>query len=236
MLHKRIKLFPLLALSSACVFVQAANADATWPELFKQAATPKADFAPLNVSYVTEITQIGDEDWGKLTYKTNNSPQTGIVIDVDTYPNKGDKEDIVSELSSDEDADIWCDDYQDIVGGPVELVSETDAHAIYSFAANAETADDKQEKKILSKTKVTVTVDKQLKEITSFNYMLTEPVKPMMIAKINTFQLEGHCASHDIGRPIVTQISTKVSGKAMGQSFDQDSLKTFTDFSAQPLQ
>ncbi len=235
-MHKRIKLIPLLALSSACVFGQIANADASWPELFKEAAIPKADVTPLSVSYVTEITQIGDGDWGKLTYKTKSHPQTGITIDVETYPNKGDKEDIISELSSDEDADIWCDDYQDIVGGPVELESETDAYAIYSFAANAETAEDKQEKKILSKTKVTVIVDKQLKEVTSFNYVLTEPVKPMMIAKINTFDLEGRCTSHDNGRPIVTQISTKVSGKAMGQSFDQDSLQIFTNFSIEAPQ
>lgn len=207
-----------------------AKADPTWPQLFKEAALPKNDATPAKVSYQSEIIQVDDQEWGKLVYQIENSAETGIKLSIETFPTEGDQADIEEELNEDQDGEIWCDDYNEIIGGPVELVSETDSEAIFSFNANANSTSDKNQKKILEKTRITVNIDKALKEITKFNYTLTEPVKPMMVAKVNSFELQGTCLSHPNGRPIVTQIATQMSGQAMGKSFGQNSLQTFSNF------
>ncbi|MFC7291175.1 hypothetical protein [Hirschia litorea] len=230
MFSPRARFLSILLPAFGLAMPLSANADPTWPHLFKEAALPKSDATPAKVSYQSEIIQVDDEEWGKLVYQIENSAETGIKVRVETFPTEGDQADIEEELNEDQDGEIWCDDYNEIIGGPVELVSETDSEAIFSFNANADSAEDKQERKILGKTRITVNVDKSLKEITQFKYELTESVKPMMVAKIDTFELVGTCASHENGRPIVTKVATKITGRAMGQSFGQNSLQTFKNF------
>ncbi len=227
----KTKLATLIISTGAMFASPIANADPSWPDLFREAALPKTSSVPSLVSYDVEIIQKEDDEWGKLKYNVESRPETDIQITVDSYPTKAKQDEVKNDLLAKEELDIWCDNHDSVVGGNVELVSETETEAQFSFPVNVEKYLDKREKKMMEKTVVTVTIDKDIKEVTRFEYSLTSPFKPAVVAKVTKFELMGTCKSHASGRPIVEQISISLEGKAMGQSFSQNTLQTFSDVS-----
>ncbi len=228
---KRANLILLSAVSAACLIPTTALADPSWPELFREAAIPNETSQLTSMSYDVQATQADGEEQHVLKYKINIPAEAKPSVTVNEYPagiDESDKKELLEDLQADIDGDIWCDDHKDNVGGPVTLVSENDKEAIYTFPANPESAEDKVERKMLERSVVTITVDKARKEVSKFQYDLQKPFKPAVIAKINEFTMEGSCTSHEFGRPVLSDVTVRVAGKAMGQSFNQSTVQSFT--------
>lgn len=216
----------------ACVTPSAlANDSSSWPALFREAALPKADDAGVafDVEILTQSANDEDESGEqRIAYSVTAPIGSRRLIDLTELPDDMDRDEFIEDVE-DPDSDIWCDDYKDVVGGEVVLREETDSTAIYAFPVNPDAADDKQERKIMKKVEVTVEVDKAEKRILNFAYRLTEPVKPMVVAKVRTFELIGQCAAGIGARPHVASIMTKVAGSALGQSFDSITHQTISN-------
>ncbi len=223
--------FPVSVLAMLVMSAGAAQADnASWPDLFREAAIPKANDAP--VAYDVEVSfgeaSENGEEQRRLVYSVMAPLEGNRTVDLTSFPDNMDRDEILEDLA-DPDGDIWCDDYRDIVGGDVVLRSETDQTATFAFPANPDSAEDRQERKIMKKVQITVEVDKATKRVLNFHYALTEPVKPMVVAKVKTFEINGQCNADAGERPVVTSVEMKVSGSAMGQSFDQRTLQTHSN-------
>ena len=229
--NTRTKLILLSAITVGCLIPATAIADPSWPDLFKEAAIPNQTAELVSMSYDVKAIQDDGEEKYTLKYKIEIPEATSPSVTVHEFPegiDESDKKELLAELNEDIDGDIWCDDHKDNVGGPVTLVSEDDNEAIYTFPANPETAEDKVERKMLERSVVTITIDKAKKEVSKFHYELQKPFKPAVIAKINEFTMEGSCTSHEFGRPVISDVIVTIAGKAMGQSFNQNTFQTFS--------
>lgn len=219
-----------LVLSLAFCCAPAALADnAALPDLFKTALNSGAD-ASAPISYTGSVKQISDPDWGELKYTVIHTAD-GKSATIESLPDEiaedTSEEDILSELADPEE-DIWCDGFDDQIGSDVKLVSEDTQTATFEYMANPDTAGDKHEAKILKHTQITVDVDKSHQTVTRFHYKLQKPVKPMMVAKVENFEMIGSCETLPTGRAYVARLETKVSGSAMMQPFDQHTVQEFT--------
>ena len=217
-------LFSCLALSFCASGTALADSEG-WPKLFREAVTPASQIS----SYSFEALVI-DQDFEageKLRYRINNS-SSGRQVELFEIPSDLKEKDLIQKLSE-SDGEIWCDDYREHVSGDVTLMAEDDQTATFAFMLNPETATEKTEKKIFKKTQMTVTVDKADKWVTGFTYKLLEPVKPMVVAKVREFSLVGECARSESGRPHVVSVETRVSGSAMGASFNQVQNQTISN-------
>lgn len=228
----RNTLLSLLSASATAAFAFTAAADPAWPMLFREAALPALPEQAPSVSYKVELVDLDDTEAGSLEYSISAPAEQTPIVTIHSFPSdtdEDDKQEFEEELNAEADGDIWCDDHNENVGGPITLVSENDTEAVYSFPANPKNADDKQERKMLERSIVTVTIDKSTKEVSHFSYELTEPFKPVIVAKINTFKMEGTCASHPAGRPVISTVKITVAGKAMGKTFSQTQVQTYSD-------
>ena len=228
-----MRCFLLSGLALSSVLIGTAFADVTrssdnWPELFTEAITPATEFTPY--SYISDIDMTENEEVYTIRYSVHRTDGNAKFELLD-FSDNAKEEDILEELNSesDEESDIWCDDFKESVGGSVDLVSEDDSHAVFAFMVNPDASEDRMERKIMKKTRMTVTVDKSTRKVTQFSYDLLEPVKPVIVAKVREFSLIGTCESQGEGRPYVTSIETRVSGSAMGSSFDQTSRQSIFD-------
>ena len=193
-----------------------------WPELFRNAVSVKSRALPL--TYDSVITFPENPDNGELSYSVQLTPDAAPEVVIHSVPKDADMEEVRESLDGDS-VDIWCDDYVELVGGPVELFEDRDASARFRFRANPEAGEDTDEKKLLEKTEITVEIDKATHRIRSFTYHLTEPVKPMPLAKIRQFDIVGQCAALPNGRTYVARVDTRVAGSALSRSFVERTLQ-----------
>ncbi len=222
-----------MALITATLVVSpSAHADQTkWPALFREAALPKGD--DFSIQFETRIEDQKDSEWGHLRYLATYTPGAGRDITILHLPTDAKYDQMKKNLEQNENG-IWCDDYTDVVGGPVELVSETTEEAVFSFPANPKAAFDKYQKKVWEKTRVTLNIDKAKGVVKTFSYKLEEPVKPVIVAKVTQMEISGRCEAQVDGRPVVTHIETTVLGSAMGNTIDQSRIQTISEISAVP--
>ena len=215
--------FLVLSLAFCCTPAMADNA--AMPDLFKTALNSGADTsAPL--SYTGSVKQMRDPEWGELKYTVIHT-QDGKSATVQSLPKDMKEDDILSELT-DPDDDIWCDGFDDQIGSDVTLVAEDDKIATFEYMANPKSAEDKNEAKVLKHTRISVNVDKSHQTVARFHYKLQKPVKPMMIVKLDNFEMIGECKILPNGRAYVARLETKVSGSAMMQDFSEHTVQEFT--------
>lgn len=74
---------------------------------------------------------------------------------------------------------------------------------------------------MFKKLNATAVLDKTDGEILSFTMSLPKPFKPMMVAKINMFEMDVQCTRAPDGRTYVKDFSMALEGSAMMQAFDQ---------------
>lgn len=124
--------------------------------------------------------------------------------------------------------DIWCSEFAQNIPADAKLLAQTPDLASYVFTPNPDVDADKTEKKVFKKLKGTVTLDKMDGAILSFKMSLPKPFKPMMVAKINTFEMDVQCTRAPDGRTYIEDFSMALEGSAMMQAFDQKMVHQIT--------
>lgn len=127
----------------------------------------------------------------------------------------------LKEMDAETDGDIWCADFAEIIPANASLTHENETDAVFSFTPLPEAGADNTEKKMMKKIRGEVTLDKADGAIIGFSMTLPKPYKPMMVAKINDFDMQANCTRAPDGRTYIETFSIAISGSAMMQSFEE---------------
>lgn len=126
---------------------------------------------------------------------------------------------------------IWCQQFTELVPTDAALISETDTTARYTFQPSPTNEKDGLGK-IAKHLQGFVTLDKATGNIQELEMTAPKPFKPVVVAKINTFQMKTTCALAPNGHMHIKRIDTVVKGKAMTKAFDQSETQTITNLQA----
>lgn len=133
---------------------------------------------------------------------------------------------MIAQYDEEEDGDIWCDTAEDRMSRDIQELSATDLSRTYSFRPPINKEDDKADRKFAEAAvgEVVITrigVNSRWK-VHTIRMWLEKPFKPVMVAKIKSMDMHIQCAPSPSGRMYTAENITKVTGKAMGQTFNQD--------------
>ena len=177
--------------------------------------------------------QNGDE---RAEGRVDPSQPEGRRITV-TSPPEADWDDdfrkTITQMDKDAKGDIWCIELAEIVPPDARQVSETDTTATYAFQP---VAVDKEDKKVFKHLTGSITVSKQSPSILSLSMTAPKPFKPVVVAKVNSFNMTATCTPGPDGRAYLSRMDMKVSGKAMMKAFDQHTVQTISDLQPIPDQ
>ncbi len=126
------------------------------------------------------------------------------------------------------EGNIWCQQFSHMVPEDADLISETDTTARYAFQPQqGDKSDDLSE--IAEHLDGFITLEKTTGNIYAFEMISTKPFKPMVMAKINDFQLKVSCAPAPNGFMHIKHIETTMKGKAMAKSISQHETQTISN-------
>lgn len=126
------------------------------------------------------------------------------------------------------DGNIWCQQFSHMVPKDADLISETDTTARYAFQPiSGDESDDLSE--IAEHLDGFITLEKTTGNIYELELTAPKPFKPMVVAKINNFQLKVSCAPAPNGFMRIKHIETMMKGKAMAKSISQHETQTISN-------
>ena len=137
----------------------------------------------------------------------------------------------VAEMEADSDGDIWCDDVAENVPLDAQFVSETATTATYTFTPIPDT-DAPEDVKFFKHLQGEITIDTINPGIIELKMWAPKPFRPVMIAKIKSFNLLVSCAPTPDGRRYVERIETHVTGSAALQKFQEHEIVAISNLSA----
>ena len=129
--------------------------------------------------------------------------------------------DRVTAMDAETDGDIWCARLMSNVPENAERTSETEGAVIYTFTPEPGEEADSNERKLFRKLIGTVAIDPISAGVQSFQMHLPEPMKPNMLAKIETFSMFVQCDTAPDGRSYSSRMDMEIVGNAMGRSFGE---------------
>lgn len=142
-------------------------------------------------------------------------------------------EKMLAQYDEEEDGDVWCDTAEDMISRDIQELSSTDLAISYSFRPPINKDDDKADRKFaeaaMGEVEITRVDAFSRWKVNTIRMWLEKPFKPAMIAKIKSLDMRIQCAPSSSGRMYTVESITKVSGKAMGQNFNQDERMQISD-------
>ena len=128
---------------------------------------------------------------------------------------------------------IWCNQFNDNIPDDAKLISESGEAAVYSFRpiATAEEADMAKSYKHLTGR---VTVSKEKPAILAYEMFAEKPFKPMLAARVDSFNMKISCDFAPDGRTYVKQMHVDLAGSAMMQRFSQMETRVISNLVALP--
>ena len=139
----------------------------------------------------------------------------------------------VAEMQANTTGDIWCRKLAENIPDEVQLASETDTTATYTFTPKPGEEPNRMDKAYKHLTG-TVVVDKVDPAILHFSMVADKPFKPMPVAKIRSFEMKVDCTRAPDGRTHVSTVDVNLSGSAMMQSFSQADHQKISNLQALP--
>ncbi len=134
----------------------------------------------------------------------------------------------LADMDAEADGDIWCADFEENVPGDVTLLEENETTATYGFTPNPDADADNAERKMFRNLKGTITVAKDQPAVLGFHLWAEKSFKPMIIARINVFDMAISCERAPDGRTYAQAFNINVEGSAMGQAFSERESRMIT--------
>ena len=139
-----------------------------------------------------------------------------------------DFKDGLKEMDAGADGDIWCTEFAQMVPANATQTGQDETSVTYVFTPQPGEDADKNERKVIKQLNGTVTLDKSDGAVLAYNMVLPKPYKPVMVAKINRFELDATCNRAPDGRTYVEQFKFDIAGSAMMQNFDETVIQGIT--------
>ena len=208
---------PVIALVFSAV--GSAFADESWPPLFRDAVAP---YEGEDAEHRYDMSlSLGS---GDVIFRYSYDPASETPLVIHEIRDEASEADIAESVADDED-DIWCDGLDERVLGDVELSSETDETATYTFTPTVPDSADDFERQVAERSIGTVVIDKANRQIVSFNYHLPQSFKPVFIARIHSFDMAGTCEVAPSGRRYLSELTMSFDVSAMGQRQSESSIQ-----------
>lgn len=128
---------------------------------------------------------------------------------------------------------IWCNSFAENIPKNAELISESGEAAVYRFQPIG-TREDGDMAKAYKHLTGRVTVSKDKPGILAYEMFSEKPFKPMLVAKVDSFNMKVSCDYAPDGRTYVKQMSLDLSGNAMMQPFTQSERREISNLVALP--
>ena len=208
---------PVIALAISAA--GSAFADESWPALFRDAVGPyQGEETPH--SFDMSVTRGS----GDVLFRYSYDPSSATPVTIHEQTDQISEADLLESVSDDA-GDIWCDGMEDRVRGDVELAAESDTTATFTFTPTTPEDAEDFERQIAERSIGTVVVDKETRQLVSFQYHLPESFKPMIIARVHTFDMFGTCEAGPSGRPYLSELTMAFDVSAMGQRQSESSIQ-----------
>tara|TARA_X000000950_G_scaffold243510_2_gene298844 strand:+ start:186780 stop:187472 length:693 start_codon:yes stop_codon:yes gene_type:complete len=207
------------ALASAVACSGVAQADESWPDLFREAV---GDFDGQDEAHRYDMSVVSGD--GDMLFRYSFDPMQATPLQIEERSEEISEEDILEGLSDDE-GDIWCDGMQEQVLGNVALVSEDEATATFTYTPTTRPDADSMERQVVERTVATAVVDKATRQISSFSYHLPQSFKPIIVARVHTFDLNGTCVAGPSGRRFISEMTVSIDISAMGSRHTETTIQ-----------
>ena len=192
-----------------------------WPDLFAKAVAAKPGQTEVFSYETANIDGEGKESF-RYRFDPDKTPRFEVLSAGGEFDEKR-REERLKQLEE-EGGDIWCDDMADRVKGDVRTISETPDAVTFAFTPTDPEADD-TERKMIERTEATITVDRATQTITDFSYTLLKPFKPVIVAKVHSFELKANCEPAPNGRPYFRTLTIDVDVSALGKRQQQTNVQ-----------
>ncbi|MEM1086587.1 MAG: hypothetical protein AAGH90_02590 [Pseudomonadota bacterium] len=159
------------------------------------------------------------------------SAEEGQRINVSS-PKKSDwpdgLEDDLQRMDANADGDIWCKEFADAIPDDAVKAGETDTTVTFTFTPIPDEDADNIERKVTKKVKAEITLAKEDGAVLSYRANLPKPYKPMIVAKVNTLNMNVTCERAPDGRTYTQSFDFELAGSAMMNDFDEKMTRTIT--------
>jgi hypothetical protein len=191
----------------------------TWPASLKQALTQqnKGPIYSYQLNYMSNGNTIGTlsidptQASGKRTKIIASSAPTGSMT-IAEFAQEVEKEPVQG---------IWCSRFAENIPASVALISRTPTTETYGFTPIASPEMDSLEKKVITSLKGEITISSTNPAVLGFSMRSTKAIKPMLLVRLDKFELNVTCARAPDGRTYAQKESSESKGSAMGQSLDE---------------
>ncbi len=127
----------------------------------------------------------------------------------------------LAELDATAKGDIWCNSVGENIPDDVTLLNEDEMTTTYGFKPLPDADADSTERKVFRHLSGTVTIARDNPAVLGFRLWADKSFKPMVLARINSFDMSMSCKRAPDGRTYVEKFNIAIAGKAMGRAFSQ---------------
>ena len=125
--------------------------------------------------------------------------------------------------------DFWCRDFLRYVSGDAREVRETDRDVVIAFSPQPSGAVDAEKRRFFAQMIAQLTIDKGNGQVRLFELQNRKPFKPIMIAKIESYQLTARCEASPDGRTFAATIETSLIGKVALRKIHESEVRTISN-------
>ena len=125
--------------------------------------------------------------------------------------------------------DIWCDNLSYGADGAVTEKSSADGARVFTFTPVPKPNAKNEERDLYRRLSAEMVVDPATGHIRVFSAHLTKAWKPIFVAKVDTVQLRGECASAPNGRLFTAKMDTVMNGNVLGVGQTQSVKRIITN-------
>jgi hypothetical protein len=128
----------------------------------------------------------------------------------------------------------WCASEQMARVAGVRLLNEDALSATFAFQPTAESAQSDQTRRFAAQLRGDLTLSKGDADITRIHIYAPAPFSPMLLARVEQLDIVITCATAPNGRRYAAEAVTQVRGNALGQAFNERSVRRMLNLAATP--
>jgi hypothetical protein len=128
----------------------------------------------------------------------------------------------------------WCASEQMGRVAGLRLLNEGAESATFAFQPTAESAQSDQARRFAAQLRGDLTLSKGEADITRIHIYAPAPFSPMLLARVEQLDIVITCAAAPNGRRYAAEAVTQVRGNALGQAFNERSVRRTLNLAAAP--
>ncbi len=202
-----------------------AAADETWPAPLEAALADRSDGQIYSYDLRFESPQVAAN--GRVDPSRPKGERVTVAAPAkEDWPDGFER--VIERIDDEADGDIWCASLSEQVPDDVELLTEDDQTAVYTFTPAPPPEAQDRDAKLFKNLVAELTVSKTESDVLGLRMIAPKAFKPSIAARIREFELSITCAPGPDGRRYSQNVVTRVKGSAAFRSFEQETVRTIS--------